>query len=82
VGIRNAKQKQAGEQLKTRASKNKKCLYCGLDRKTLKESDAKNELGKWLRPAEISAILIRRDKIAAYFEGPGATQTYEHVPSP
>jgi hypothetical protein len=50
--------------------------------KLLKESDLKRELTKWLRPAEISAILVRRDKIVGYFEGAGAAKLYDHVPHP
>jgi hypothetical protein len=50
--------------------------------KLLKEADVKNELKKWLRPAEIAGILARRDKLVAYFEGPGKSSLYEHIPRP
>ncbi len=50
--------------------------------KALNEADLRKELGKYLRPAEIVAILARRDKLVAYFEGDGANKMYDYLPAP
>jgi hypothetical protein len=50
--------------------------------KLLDLDQLKKELGKYLRPAEIIAIMARRDKLAAYFEGQGSAQMYEYLPRP
>ncbi len=74
----------------TRAFRTSKVLLNGKDlercdrqllekMKLLNEPDLKTELNKWLRPVEIAAILPRRDKIVAYFEGPGAAKVFDHV---
>jgi hypothetical protein len=49
--------------------------------KLLNEADLKRELGKYIRPAEIAAILARRDKLVAYFEGEGANKMYDYLPA-
>ncbi len=50
--------------------------------KLLNEADLKKELREYLRPAEIAAILARRDKLVAYFEGAGADKLYDYLPAP
>ncbi len=49
--------------------------------KQLKEDDLKKQLGKYIRPAEIAAILARRDKLVAYFEAE-PSKLYDYMPAP
>lgn len=50
--------------------------------KALKESDVKEQTGKWLEPAQIRALMARRKLIVDYFEAAGPTKLYDYLPAP